>query len=90
LPKKHPPLKPSEVISILRARTIIYIGTEGSHAQYEGMIKGKKRKVTVDMSEPEFDDFLIKSMIAQSGLSREEFYCSTKNTAKKINKKCML
>ena len=59
--------------------------TVGSHAQYEGVVAGKKRKVTVDMGEEVFDVFLLKSMIAQSGLSREEFYCSTKATAKKID-----
>ncbi len=35
----------------------------------------------------DFDAFLIKSMISQSGFSREEFYCATKRTARKIGRK---
>jgi len=85
LPKKYPPLTPAEVIKILSKRGFILKATEGSHAQYEGKIKGEIRKVTVDKAEKEFDDFLIKSMIRQSGLNREEFYCTIRNTALKIN-----
>jgi hypothetical protein len=58
----------------------------GSHAQYIGYFSGIRRKVTVDMAEREFNDFLIKSMLRQSGMSRNEFYCSTKATAKKIGR----
>jgi len=36
------------------------------------------------MAVKDFNPFLIKSMIAQSGLSREAFYGATKSTAKKI------
>ncbi|MGH2574333.1 MAG: type II toxin-antitoxin system HicA family toxin [Ignavibacteria bacterium] len=71
---------------MLTANGFEYDNTVGSHAQYIGIIKGQKRRVTVDMHIDDFDDNLIKSMISQSGLSREDFYCSTKTTAKKINK----
>ena len=87
MPKKSPPLTPQEVITILKKRGLRFDTQEGSHEQYEGTIKGKQRKVTVDTAEKEFDNFLIQSMIRQSGLSRKEFYCSTKSTAAKINKK---
>jgi len=30
---------------------------------------------------------IIRSMIRQSGLTREQFYCSTEKTARRINKK---
>jgi predicted RNA binding protein YcfA (HicA-like mRNA interferase family) len=56
--------------------------TRGSHAQYENE---KRCKVTVDLAVSEFTDFLLKSMISQSGLTREEFYGATRSTAKKIN-----
>lgn len=87
MPKKYPPLTPAEVIKILKKRGFELKSTEGSHAQYEGVVDGITRKVTVDEGEKEFDDFLIKSMIRQSGLTRNEFYCTTKVTALKINMK---
>ena len=88
MPKSYPPLTPQEVIDILKARGFEFKTQKGSHAQYEGEINRTKRKVTVDMTEKDFDENLIKSMVRQSGLSRKEFYCSTKKTAKKINKNC--
>jgi len=87
LPKKYPPLTPKEVIAILGARAFDLDDTVGSHAQYIAIVKGMKRKVTVDLTEVEYDDYLLKSMISQSGLSREEFYCSTKRSAVKIGLK---
>ena len=85
MPKKYPPLTPKEVISILKARGFAYIRTSGSHEHYEGIIKNIRRIVTVDLHYNQFSDKLIKYMIAQSGLTRDEFYGSTKQTAKKIN-----
>lgn len=90
MPKKYPSLTPQEVIDILKARGLSKKTQSGSHAQFEGMLKSQIRKVTVDMAEKDFGKDLIKSMIRQSGLSRDEFYCSTKKTAKKINKKSEL
>jgi predicted RNA binding protein YcfA (HicA-like mRNA interferase family) len=87
LPKKYPPLTPQQVIDILKARGFKFNNQVGSHAQYEGKINNSNKKVTVDMSEKDFDDELIKSMIDQSGLNRNEFYCSTPQAAKKINKR---
>ncbi len=59
----------------------------GSHAQYEREVSGRKYKVTVDEGEREFDDFLLRSMVHQSGLTRDQFYCGSKTAAKKINKR---
>jgi len=87
LPKKYPPLTPDEVIQILKARKFTLDSTRGDHQQWEGFIRDRKRKVTVDTGEKDFDDEIIKSMINQSGLSRDEFYCSTDRTARKINKR---
>ena len=88
MPKKYPPLTYSEVIAILKANDFELKATKGSHEQWEGSIKGATKKVTVDKAYPEYDSFLMSSMIRQSALSRDDFYCSLKNTAKKINKKC--
>ncbi|MHB1686960.1 MAG: type II toxin-antitoxin system HicA family toxin [Ignavibacteriaceae bacterium] len=85
MPKKYPPLTYQEVISILKARGFTFGDQKGSHEQYEGIINGQKRKVTVDKNDSPYDDFILKSIINQSGLSREEFYTATKTTAKKIN-----
>jgi predicted RNA binding protein YcfA (HicA-like mRNA interferase family) len=85
LPKKYPILACKEVLAILAYWGFVNANQVGSHAQYVTTIKNKKRRVTVDMSLSEFDDFLLHSMINQSGLTREEFYLCTKATAKKIN-----
>jgi predicted RNA binding protein YcfA (HicA-like mRNA interferase family) len=87
MPRKYPPLSRREIVEILSARGFALIRTKGSHLQYEGIIKGKRRLVTVDESIDTFSDDLLKTIIAQSKLTREEFYRSTKATAKKINKK---
>jgi predicted RNA binding protein YcfA (HicA-like mRNA interferase family) len=87
LPKKHPPLTPQEVVAILKDRGFTVDNQVGSHAQYVGYFKGVKRRVTVDVGEADFGDTLMKSMIRQSGMSREDFYCTTKSTARKISKK---
>lgn len=61
--------------------------TVGSHEKWRGVINGKKQIVTVDKKYKDFDGTIIKSMINQSGVTREEFYCATRQTAKKINMK---
>jgi predicted RNA binding protein YcfA (HicA-like mRNA interferase family) len=83
LPKKFPALTPDEVVAILISNGFARTAFRGSHAHYE---KGP-RKVTVDMAVKDFNTYLIKSMIAQSGLTREDFYGATKSTAKKIGKR---
>ncbi len=85
MPRKYPPLTPREVIAILQARGFDYDHSRGSHEYYSGVLKGKRRFVTVDKSYKEFDIDRIKDMIDQSGMTREEFYGSTRRTAKKIN-----
>jgi predicted RNA binding protein YcfA (HicA-like mRNA interferase family) len=84
--KKYPILKYREIRDILEARGFTLDRTEGSHEQWiHSNIHDAKRVVTLD-NHGEFYTELMKSMIRQSGLTREEFYCSTKSTAKKINK----
>ena len=78
MPHKYPPLTPAEVIAILDSRGFSLAREESSHRQYRGFTKGQERIVTVDTKIKAFEDKLIKSTIHQSGLSREEFYGSTK------------
>lgn len=84
MPRKYPSLTPSEVRAILQARTFVKKGQRGSHEQWAGVWAGNPRVVTVDGHYPEFDDDLIKSMIRQSGMTREQFYGATDRTARKI------
>ncbi len=85
MPRKYPLLTLREIIAILQARGFVQEHTRGSHAYYVSTIRGKRHRVTVDMAYREFSIDRIKDMIDQSGLTRVEFYGSTKRTAKKIN-----
>jgi predicted RNA binding protein YcfA (HicA-like mRNA interferase family) len=87
VPKKYPPLTPREVIEILTFRGFVLDRTSGDHRNYVRETRQGEKTVTVDMGIDVFDDELIKSMIRQSGLSYEDFYCSTTTTAKKINRR---
>ena len=84
--RRYPPLTPDEVVSIVKALGFLFKRQEGSHAHYEKLAQdGKSRKVvTIDMAESEFWPKLLKSMISQSGHTREQFYGATPKTAKKI------
>lgn len=83
---RYPSLTPSEVESILQELGFQFKRQDGSHAQWQRPAEGSRQRaiVTVDKSEREFLDYLMKSMIRQSGFTREEFYGATKKTAKKI------
>ena len=85
--RKYPPLKRSEVVEIVLALGFAYKRTSGSHYHYERPAKGSmdRKLVTVDMGKAEFTEFLIKSMVSQSGFSCECFYGATKSTAKKAS-----
>jgi predicted RNA binding protein YcfA (HicA-like mRNA interferase family) len=85
MPRKFPSLTPDEVIDIMKARGFVLDRTRGGHAYYLGSVRGEKRLVTVSVHYREFGTQRINDMIDQSGLTREEFYGSTKHTAKKIN-----
>jgi predicted RNA binding protein YcfA (HicA-like mRNA interferase family) len=82
--KKYPVLKLKEVLAILSQHNFSEIRSEGSHHHYMAIINDQNRVVTVGHGKTEFEAFLIKSMINQSGLSREDFYGATKKIAKKI------
>ena len=84
--RRYPPLTPSEVVAVLKSLGFAFKRQDGSHAHYERAADKERRRalVTVDASVDEFWEELMKSMIRQSGFSREEFYGATKGTAKKI------
>jgi predicted RNA binding protein YcfA (HicA-like mRNA interferase family) len=84
MPPKYPSLAPAEVVKILEARGFAWVRSHGDHRHYLGEWKGRKRLVTVDWGVKEISKDVLKSVIRQSGMTREEFYGSTKRTAKKI------
>jgi predicted RNA binding protein YcfA (HicA-like mRNA interferase family) len=84
--KKYPPISPSEVEAILGKSAFTFKRQVGAHAHFERAATKEdpqRRLVTVDRGYSEFDDKLLKSMIQQSGMTREEFYGATKRTALK-------
>jgi predicted RNA binding protein YcfA (HicA-like mRNA interferase family) len=86
MPKKYPPLSDNEVLAILGALRFGYSHSKGGHDFYKATHSNKEWTVTVDTKYSPFDEFLLKSMIAQSGYDRETFYGATKKTRKKIGK----
>ena len=84
MPRKYPPLNATEFVANLGALGFRYSHSEGGHDFYKGSHSGKNWKVTVDEKESPFDEFLLKSMMKQAGVSREQFYAATGATAKKI------
>jgi predicted RNA binding protein YcfA (HicA-like mRNA interferase family) len=75
--KKLPKLKPREVKANLTQLGFRWKRTDGSHETWERLAdaKRKRRIVTVDVGKAQFDDYLMKSMIRQSGFDKDEF-CS--------------
>jgi predicted RNA binding protein YcfA (HicA-like mRNA interferase family) len=74
---KYPPLTPAEVETILSRAGFTLKRTSGSHNQWEGYIKGQRRLVTVDQLSRKSETFgkkLLRRMIWQSGMNKEEFY----------------
>lgn len=75
--RAHPPLDRDQVEAILKAFSFFEKRTKGSHAQWEGTTKGRRRIVTVDhlkSRKEKYGPFLLNKMIDQSGLTKDEFY----------------
>jgi predicted RNA binding protein YcfA (HicA-like mRNA interferase family) len=72
---KLPLLKPREVEANLKSLGFVHKRTDGSHATWERAADKVRRRaiVTVDRGKKQFDAYLMKMMIRQSLLSREEF-----------------
>jgi predicted RNA binding protein YcfA (HicA-like mRNA interferase family) len=71
----------------VRAAGFTLMRTAGSHEHWEHpSYRGTRRLVTIDAKYDDFDPSRIKTMMSQAGMSRDEFYCQTAHTARKINK----
>lgn len=85
MPRSLPPLTPDEVESILLSQGFFLDRRRGSHHIYVGSWNGIKRSVPVDKGLPIYNDpKMIKYLLIESGMSREEFHGATAKTAKKI------
>jgi predicted RNA binding protein YcfA (HicA-like mRNA interferase family) len=74
--RKLPKLKPREVKANIKALGFVWKRTDGSHETWERLpdkIITTRKTVQVDVGKAQFDDFLMKMMIRQSGFSRDEF-----------------
>jgi hypothetical protein len=88
--RRYPPLKHAQMIAIFRALGFAPV-RHGDHEVWEkpavvdpnGVITSPRRAVPIGDYE-EFDATLIKRMIPETGFTREQFYKSCKDTAKKI------
>ena len=87
--RRYPVLSVEEVEAILLARHFVLDHTKGDHRYYSLNVRGKECIAQVDTGCSNYSHSLIKLLLNETMLSREEFYCSTKTTAKKINKKCV-
>ena len=83
--RKFLPLKISEVLTILQALGFSEARCKGSHAQYvrPACANMPKKVVTVALAVSEFAEFLMSSMVSQSGFTAKQFYGATAKTAKK-------
>lgn len=86
--RKYPPLKPKQIENILYARGFILHKKKGDHRYYVREVRGKKRIPQIDWGIDMYNSNWIKTIIKQSGMTREQFYCSTKKTARKIGLGC--
>jgi predicted RNA binding protein YcfA (HicA-like mRNA interferase family) len=67
-------LKIREVIAILRAHEFELRGQEGSHRQYEGVVGGTRRLVTISQKDGEdVARKLLGYIVRQSGLPKKLF-----------------
>lgn len=75
--KHYPPLDQDQVETVLKALNFSPKNTVGSHTQWEGYTNGIRRIVTVahlGSRKEKYSHDLLKKMIQQSGLSKNEFY----------------
>jgi len=83
--RKYPPLKQSEMVAIFLGLGFRLIRV-GKHPCYEREADAiRQRKVVPVDDYDEFEEKLIKSLILQTGFTREEFYGAAKSSAKKLN-----
>lgn len=74
---QHPPLDRTQFETVLKTLKFTVKNQVGSHAQWEGYVKGQRRIVTVDnlsSKKEKYGPRLLGNMIEQTGLSKKEFY----------------
>ena len=71
---KYPKLSSKDIEKILRKNGFELASQKGSHRQFKGVVKGRKRRVTVLADRKSFHPKTLKSMLRQSGLTEEEFF----------------
>lgn len=75
--KTYPPLDRQQIEEILKKAGFVFKRQVGSHAQWEGCTKSKRRIVTVDhmkSRKEKYGPVLLRKMIEQSGMSKDTFY----------------
>ena len=71
---KYRKLSSKDVEKILIKYGFKFVSQKGSHRQYKGVVKGRKRRVTVLADRKSFHPKTLKSMVRQSGLREEVFF----------------
>jgi len=71
---KYPKLSSKDIEKILIKHGFKFVSQKGSHRQFKGVVKERKRRVTVLADRKSFHPKTLKSMIRQSGLTEEEFF----------------
>ena len=86
MPRKYPPLSLAELEVILTCWGFEKQKGHGtSHRRWNKVYRGRTFSVSVDEAIDEFDDYLIRMMIYQSGLKPDQFYAGSKSAARKAN-----
>ena len=70
----YPKLSSKDIEKILLKHGFKFVSQKGSHRQFKGVVKEKKRRVTVLADRKSFHPKTLKSMIRQSGLTEEDFF----------------
>jgi predicted RNA binding protein YcfA (HicA-like mRNA interferase family) len=71
---EQPPITCKELKAIIAYLGFVFDTQEGSHEQWVLIKNNRKYKVTVDCPKAPFSQFLLKSMAAQAGCSKKDFY----------------
>ena len=66
-------LEREALLRVLQAHGFRVIRQRGSHRQWEGLIEGRRRVVTVDLSYRELFGFVLASIIKQSSFPKSAF-----------------
>jgi predicted RNA binding protein YcfA (HicA-like mRNA interferase family) len=71
---EQPPITCKDLKAILTYLGFTFDTQRGSHEQWVLIKNNRKYKVTVDCPKSPFSPILIKSMAAQAGVTKKDFY----------------